>query len=254
VTRPRVLLTEDDHLQFRERYEDRYKEDSAWFERMQIRRENWFDRICQCCDLIGFKQIADWRAGVANGMPREETYKNLLEAVWNGEFGTGKKPNVVYMPGNTARWGPGAFPLRLHRSHLFPDTNLALDLYAPRSLVRRWFQARELKLPPWLEPTQPSSSAQEKETTQPGSSVQKQPNGAADNYYTLPEMSPSKRQRERLATYTALLRIYPNRRIPKMSAEELAKTVTRERRKDGSLSVTNVVSRDSVLRALRLKK
>ena len=254
MTRPRVLLTEADHLQ----YIDRYVEDPTWFKRMQIRRQVWFDRIYRRFDLVGFEEVADWRFGVANSIPREETFRNLLDAIRYGEFGMGPKIRIVCMPNKTDMYGPGGFHLLRYVGQILhaaeSNVDYLRDLYAPRDLVRRWFQARELKLPPWLEPTQPSSSAQEKETTQPGSSVQKQPNGATNNYYTLPEMSPSKRQRDRLATYTALLRIYPNRRIPKMSAEELAKTVTRERRKDGSLSVTNVVSRDSVLRALRLKK
>jgi hypothetical protein len=276
----------------------RYMEDparAARFKQIQLRRQGWFDRIYRCFDLVGFEDVAGWRFGVANSMPREETFRNLLDAIRHGEFGMGPKIRIVFMPNKTDMYSPGTFPLRTYVGQVLHAAESNVDhlrnLYAPRDLVRRWFQAREFKLPPWLEtmpdqdPTNAAVTAEAEvthpkgdqakpqrripeaeiqarelklppllEPTQPSSSVQEKPNDAVDNYYTLPETSPPERQRDPLATYKALLRLYPERRVPKMSAEKLAKIVTTERRKDNSLSTTGVVSRESVLRAIGLKK
>jgi hypothetical protein len=149
VTR-RALLTEHDRLEFIDQYTDRYAEDPTWFERMKIRRQIWFERACQRYDLIGFKQVADWRADVANSTPRDKTFRILLDGVMHGEFGTGNKLDILYMPDDTSRRPPGGFPLRVWRGNVFTFPDFARDFYAPRSLVRRWFQARKFDLPPWL--------------------------------------------------------------------------------------------------------
>jgi len=140
-----ALLTEGDHL--------RSTEDSTWSEREWIRRQRLFDRIYQRYDLIGFKEVADWRASV--GVPRDETFGFLVDAVRHGEFGTGDALNIVYMPDtpdDPARWPPaGKFPLRVWLGHIVAMHSSGWEryFYAPRELVTRWFQARKYDLPPW---------------------------------------------------------------------------------------------------------
>jgi hypothetical protein len=127
---------------------------AARFEEVQRRRQGWFDRIYRRFDLVGFEEVARWRAGVNNGPPQDETLQNLLDAIQHGEFGMGPKIGIVYMPHQTARWTPGAFPLRTYVGQVLHivknNVDDLRDLYAPAASVKRWFQAREFKLPPWL--------------------------------------------------------------------------------------------------------
>jgi hypothetical protein len=157
VTRPRALLTENDHLQFRERYKDRYEKDPFWFEKMQDRRQGWFNRIYRYFDLVRFEDVADWRFSVAKSIPREETFRNLLHAIRHGEFGIGPKIDIVYMPHRTGSYPVGTLFLRTYVGQVLQmmaenNVDCLRDLYARRDLVRRWFQTHGLKSPPpWLE-------------------------------------------------------------------------------------------------------
>jgi hypothetical protein len=72
----------------------------------------------------------------------------------------------------------------------------------------------------------------------------------ANDYYLLPAKPPPASQKMVVAAYVALLALYPDRRVPKISVEELASIASiRSRKRGGPL-----LDRDSVRRALKLRR
>jgi hypothetical protein len=133
---------------------DRHEQQIRVWKRRQKRAHDW----------VNFSDIADWCARETGTVRRSEAHReqawhDLYAAVINNEFELDGRCRVAYLPHGQTR-SDKPLRLRLCVDDLWQCCEFVIgrtppmlpDCWAPRAMCLRWFQARDIRPPPWLDP------------------------------------------------------------------------------------------------------
>jgi hypothetical protein len=128
--------------------------DDFW---IQSGRAKWFEYVRRRFGLVSFWDLAGWIATEpgtvrCNEADREQALVALEDSVKHGEFG----PGIVWLPKSPpSDILLGQFYFRLNYGQIV-WMGVSADLYASRASCRKWLEARQIRVPPWLYPESPA--------------------------------------------------------------------------------------------------